>query len=103
MQNEKSNKLNAEKKQKKRIIESMDSSSYKKLEQEIMQMLAEKLPPDLHYHSAEHVRDVIAAAEYISKAEELVEEDINLVKTAALFHDSGFTMGYEYHEENGCQ
>jgi len=75
---------------------------YNQLEKEIITMLTDKLPSALHYHSVSHTKDVIAAAECISRAEGLTEEELNLVRTAALFHDSGFVLGYNNHEKNSC-
>jgi uncharacterized protein len=62
--------------------------------------LIEKLAPFLTYHDWKHTEHVIKMAEYIAHQENTPEEDILLIKTAALFHDAGFITGAsEEHEE----
>jgi uncharacterized protein len=41
-------------------------------------------------------------SELLSKEENISEEDTLLVKTAALFHDTGFLDQYEKNEPQGC-
>ena len=50
-----------------------------------------------------HVKDVIKAVEEIAVAENVDGEDLMLLKTAALFHDSGFLHGAKDHEEKSCE
>ena len=68
----------------------------------IFEMLKEKLPSYLHYHNYEHTLDVIEAAERIAKAENVSNEELALVKTAALFHDVGYIYSRENHEQKSC-
>lgn len=55
-----------------------------------MNSLKENLAPFLTYHDWKHTEHVIRMAEYIAHKESMSDEDIVLVKTAALFHDAGF-------------
>jgi adenylate cyclase len=68
----------------------------------ILDKLEKELPEYLHYHNVKHTIDVITEVELIGWAEGVNEEEVLLLKTAALFHDSGHTIGYERHEELGC-
>lgn len=68
----------------------------------ILEKLKQELPPTLSYHSLHHVLDVYHSAEEICKAEQVGEHDTLLVLTAALFHDSGFTVRAKGHEQIGC-
>jgi predicted metal-dependent HD superfamily phosphohydrolase len=43
------------------------------------------------------------SAEVIAKQENIYEEEIMLLKTAAIFHDSGFLVQYDNNEEKGCE
>lgn len=54
------------------------------------------------YHSFEHTLDVYASAITIAEQEGITGEDLDLLKTAALFHDSGFLVQDEEHEEGSC-
>jgi predicted metal-dependent HD superfamily phosphohydrolase len=55
------------------------------------------------YHNVNHTLDVVREAESIALLEGLPEESIWIVKIAALFHDAGFLIQREHHEESGCQ
>jgi uncharacterized protein len=56
----------------------------------VIDSLKENLAPFLTYHDWKHTEHVIRMAEYIAHKENVSEEDISLIKTAALFHDAGF-------------
>jgi len=69
----------------------------------VLKKLKGELSKDLIYHSVEHTLDVINAAERLGEMEGLQDEQICLVKTAALFHDIGFIKVYDGHEEVSMQ
>ncbi len=76
---------------------------WNKLYLHILNYLKEKLPPFLTYHHWQHTLHVIEMSEYIAKKENANEYDILLLKTAALFHDTGFTKIDNGHEEEGIK
>ena len=76
---------------------------YEKIKKIILKELKENLPEHLSYHSVMHVKDVINAVEEIAIAENVEGEDLMLLKTAALFHDSGFLYGAKDHEQKSCE
>ena len=76
---------------------------YEKIKKIILKELKENLPEHLSYHSVMHVKDVINAVEEIAVAENVGGEDLMLLKTAALFHDSGFLYGAKDHEQKSCE
>lgn len=63
--------------------------------------LRKELPRHLTYHSVAHVRDVYKAAERLAKAEGVKGEELTLLLTAVLFHDSGFIFQSKDHEKVG--
>ncbi|GEO05439.1 hypothetical protein AAE02nite_31030 [Adhaeribacter aerolatus] len=67
-----------------------------------MPQLEKNLPAHLKYHNADHTKSVIAAAEKIAVAEGVTDEELVLLKTAALYHDAGFLNAYKNHEEASC-
>ncbi len=73
------------------------------LEEEIMNMLDEKLPRNLYYHNLKHTIDVTVQVEIIGRQENITEEELLMLKTAALFHDTGFMTTYNNHEEAGAE
>jgi len=70
----------------------------------IFDLLKENLSPFLTYHNWKHTEHVITMAEYIAQKENISDEDILLIKTAALFHDAGFINSIsDGHEEASIQ
>jgi len=65
----------------------------------ILNKLENELPTHLFYHHVQHTREVIDSCEELAEMENLPEEDIIILKTAALFHDTGFLKTYNEHEE----
>ena len=64
----------------------------------IMTKLERGLPKTLYYHDLKHTIDVCTQVEILGRMEKVTEEEMLLLKTAALFHDSGFVIGYDDHE-----
>lgn len=71
------------------------------LEEHVMNILEEKLPRNLYYHNLKHTIDVTVQVELIGRREKISDEEMLLIKTAALFHDCGFIRTYKDHEEAG--
>jgi uncharacterized membrane-anchored protein YitT (DUF2179 family)/predicted metal-dependent HD superfamily phosphohydrolase len=65
--------------------------------------LENELPSDLNYHNIQHTRQVLAACEELAALENITGDDLTVLKTAALFHDSGFLTAYDGHEDISCQ
>lgn len=64
-----------------------------------LQRLETELDPRLTYHTIGHTRDdVLPAAERLATHEGIRGEDLLLLRTAALYHDIGFTVRRENHE-----
>lgn len=78
----------------------MDFQEAKKF---ILRKLKKELPPHLSYHSVEHIKDVYNACKKIAAKEGITGEDLTLLLTAALFHDSGFLIQNKEHEALSCE
>lgn len=77
---------------------------YQKAEDFVWNLLETKLPSYLSYHGIVHTEKVLEASIELAKREGISdEEEMTLLKTAALFHDLGFTIVYDNHEEEGCK
>lgn len=62
----------------------------------IQEELKSKLSPILFYHNYAHTMYVLKSAIEIAEAENISDnESLTLLKTAALFHDTGFLKTYE--------
>lgn len=71
------------------------------IQEEMLDYLEKKLPPHLYYHNIKHTIDVTTEVELIGWAEGVSEEEVLLLKLAALFHDAGHTISYKDHEYHG--
>ena len=66
--------------------------------------LRKKLSVNLFYHGLHHTLDVTKAAMELAEQEGITDaRSLTLLKTAALYHDSGFLNIYQNHEEEGCK
>jgi len=76
---------------------------FETLRQKVLGQLGKKLSVNLTYHSVAHTMDVLEKAVEIAKQEGVNNEnEIMLLKVAALFHDTGFLEVYMGHEEKSC-
>ncbi len=68
----------------------------------ILNQLDVHLSDTLYYHGKHHTLDVLKISEKLASIENLKADDVTLLLTAALYHDSGFTRSYSDHEKHGC-
>lgn len=71
------------------------------IQEVILDKLERELPDYLFYHNVKHTVDVVTEVELIGWAEGCTDEEILVLKTAALFHDVGHTVSYDDHEYQG--
>ncbi|PID87985.1 MAG: guanylate cyclase [Bacteroidia bacterium] len=69
----------------------------------VLDRLERELPKHLYYHNYKHTIDVTIGVEIIGYGERVNEEEMLLLKTAALFHDFGQIEGAQGHEERSCR
>lgn len=79
------------------------SINYYKAERFIMKKLETELSGKLHYHSIDHTKDVLQAVERLALSENVTDEGLFLLKTAASYHDAGFVEQYEKNEPVGVR
>lgn len=72
------------------------------LEDEVLSRLNLELPNSLFFHNIDHTINAISQAEIIGRGENISEHDLLMVKTAALFHDTGFLHQYNNPKEYSC-
>lgn len=68
------------------------------LQELVLNKLEHELPEYLYYHNVKHTIDVVTQVELIGIGEGVSDEELLILKTAALFHDTGHILGYEDHE-----
>ncbi len=69
----------------------------------MIQKLETGLPTYLTYHNADHTKRVVKAVEYLAISENISGDELVMLKTAALFHDSGFLQHHQNHEDFSCK
>lgn len=72
-------------------------------ESHILAKLRHGLPKERTYHNFSHTLDVYRAVVAVATEEDIHVEDLDIVRTAALYHDSGFLIQDHDHEEGGCK
>ncbi len=75
---------------------------FKKVKKFILAKLKKELPRNLTYHGLEHTKDVYRSAEALAKLEGVKGDELTLLLTAVLFHDSGFLWQQHEHERVSC-
>ncbi len=73
------------------------------MEEAVLNRLENELSDNLTYHNMKHTVDVVTQVEIIGLGEKISEAEMLLIKSAALFHDAGFLIDSENHEENSIE
>ncbi|MGQ1788271.1 MULTISPECIES: adenylate/guanylate cyclase domain-containing protein [unclassified Saccharicrinis] len=71
---------------------------YNDLEDAVLGQMRMELSSALKYHNIKHTIDVCTQVEVLGRAEGLNNKELLLVKTAALFHDTGYMVNPMRHE-----
>ncbi|HAF30568.1 MAG TPA: hypothetical protein DCG75_16115 [Bacteroidales bacterium] len=73
------------------------------VEEFVLSKLEDGLPDNLYYHNVKHTIDVVTQVELIGRSEGVNDEEMLILKTAALFHDIGHLINYDSHEEESVK
>ncbi len=79
------------------------SINYNKAERYITRVLQKGLSEKLHYHCLDHIKDVVKAVENLALTEDVTDEGLFLLKSAASYHDAGFIEQYDKNEPIGAR
>lgn len=82
----------------KRMSVRMGLAQFVYLQELVLDKMEKDLPQGLYYHNIKHTVDVVTQVELIGLGENVSDEELLLLKTAALFHDTGHIHAYEQHE-----
>ena len=71
---------------------------FNEMRENVLLKLSTQLSDTLKYHSCEHTINVERIAEEIAHQEKLKTQEVDLIRTAALYHDLGFIHQHEHNE-----
>jgi len=67
----------------------------------VINLLKDKLSANFKFHSIDHMNEVLKYVEIIGGYNGFKEDDMNLLRVSAIFHDIGYLNAYKGHEEEG--
>ena len=73
------------------------------LEEFVLDKLGKELPEDLYFHNVEHTTHVYAQSELLGRGEKVSDEDLLLLRSAALLHDMGYIDRMDDHESRSVE
>jgi class 3 adenylate cyclase/predicted metal-dependent HD superfamily phosphohydrolase len=76
---------------------------FEHMRNDVVNRLKALLPEDVIYHDISHTLNVEKAAERYARLEGIDEDNILLLRTAALYHDTGFILQYHHNEAFAIQ
>lgn len=69
----------------------------------VTNLLQQKTPEKYSYHTLEHTKNVVENAVLIGTSEGLSEEEMDVLRIAAWFHDTGYVKTYQGHEAESAK
>jgi len=69
----------------------------------VTMLLKNGLSESIVFHNLDHARYVVASALYIGKNSDLSEKELRLLEISAWFHNAGYAIDPEDHEEAGAK
>jgi class 3 adenylate cyclase len=81
-----------------RVLCQIATVDFEHMRSDILNKLKSMLPDEVIYHDLGHTLNVEKAAIRLGKLEGLNDEEMLLLRTAALFHDTGFIFTYDHNE-----
>ncbi len=82
-----------------RVIFFMMVSDFPTVADYVFSLLERELDPKLYYHGVHHTRDdVLPAVERLGALAGVMGDDLLVLQTAALFHDTGYLRQYHDNE-----
>jgi uncharacterized protein len=69
----------------------------------VIGLLRDNLPGNYLYHNPEHTLYVMDKALDIGRHEKCTDDELEFIRVAALWHDTGYTKTYKDHEEESCR
>ena len=78
----------------------LENEFFVALKSHIFELFKNSLPVEVVYHNFNHTMNVVEGSNEIALAENVSEADLEVLLMAAWFHDVGFTVAHENHEDH---
>jgi len=75
---------------------------FEKLKAAVFEKLQQDLSQELVYHGVHHTLEVLGHATELGKEERLSAQEMLILQSAAVLHDTGFLVSEKDHEEHSC-
>jgi predicted metal-dependent HD superfamily phosphohydrolase len=69
----------------------------------VVGFIADHFSEEICYHNIDHTLEVVEAVEMIGRACKISDQQIEMLKVAAWFHDAGYYLGCADHEEASAE
>lgn len=86
-----------------RVLCEIQTVDFDLMRHDVLNKLKSMLPEEVVYHDIGHTLNVENAVRTIGKFEGVTADEMLLLRTAALFHDTGFIFQYEHNEPFGVR
>jgi predicted metal-dependent HD superfamily phosphohydrolase len=73
------------------------------MEEYVLDRLGKEISDKLHYHNADHTRQVYQQVEIFGMGEQVSQEELLLLRSAALLHDMGYIDSFDNHEQRSVE
>lgn len=73
------------------------------LEELVFNRLENELPENLYFHNLKHTMSICSTVELLGRAENLTDEEMLILRTAAIFLDTGYKNDYRRNEDYRCE
>jgi predicted metal-dependent HD superfamily phosphohydrolase len=84
-------------------INKIDAELVQEAGRYVAKLLEHKLPDSIEFHTIDHAKYVVGKAEFIGINSGLNDDQINVVKLCAWFHDAGYANDPENHEKESAR
>jgi HD superfamily phosphodiesterase len=81
----------------------MNETIIREAEKFVTGLLRTETPEGYTYHTLDHTLEVVKNAVYIGTKENLPEDEMNILRVAAWFHDVGYIKTYKGHEVESAE
>ncbi|HEY9049080.1 MAG TPA: HD domain-containing protein [Ohtaekwangia sp.] len=81
----------------------MSQSVLENVEDYVLQLLGKRLSKHFYYHTISHTEEVVRNVKHLCEHEQLTSDETEIAVMAAWFHDTGYIVTHENHEDESIR